>query len=54
VGGQRHDPGALSLEKRPAPAVQEARWASVPIWTNEKNLAATGIRIQDSLILSRK
>jgi hypothetical protein len=41
-------------ERETAPAVQEAGWASVTIWTNSEELAATGIRIQDSSILSRK
>ena len=29
------------------PIVQEARWAPGPVWTNEENLASTGILSPD-------
>ena len=46
VDGQRHAPAALP-PKHPVPIVQEAGWASGPVWTDEKNLARTGIRSPD-------
>jgi len=33
--------------KDTAPIVQEAGWASGPVWTGEENLASTGIRSPD-------
>jgi hypothetical protein len=42
VGGQRHPPAALPRD--PVPVVQEAGWASGPVWTGVENLAPTGIR----------
>jgi hypothetical protein len=47
VGGQRHAPAALSPGKDPAPVIQEAGWASRPVWTGAENLAPTGIRFPD-------
>ena len=47
VGGQRHAPVAFTPEKDPVPIVQEAGWASGPVWTGEENLAPTGIRSPD-------
>ena len=45
--GQRHAPAALYPEKYPEPIVQEAAWASEPVWTSAENLAPTGIRSPD-------
>ena len=39
VGGQRHAPVALPPGKDPVPIVQEAGWASGPVWTGAENLA---------------
>ena len=47
VGGQRHAPAAFTPGKDPVPIVQEAGWASGPIWAVEENLAPTGIRSPD-------
>jgi hypothetical protein len=40
-------PRALYPRKDPVPIVQEARWASGPVWTSAKNLASSGIRSPD-------
>jgi len=40
-------PGRFSPGKDPIPIVQEARWASRPVWTGAENLAHTGIRSPD-------
>jgi hypothetical protein len=45
--GQRHDPAATYLQERPGTHLQEAGWASGPVWTGAENLAATGIRSPD-------
>jgi hypothetical protein len=45
VGGQLHAPAALPRERDPVPIVQEAGWAPKSVWTNEENLARTGIHI---------
>ena len=42
VGGQRHAPAAFTPGKEPLPIVQEAGWASGPVWTGAKNLAPPG------------
>jgi hypothetical protein len=34
----------LAPGKDPVPIVQEAGWASGPVWTGAENLAPTGIR----------
>ena len=47
VGGQRHAPTALPPGKDPVPILQEAGWASGPVWTGAENLAPTGIRSPD-------
>ena len=44
VGGQRHAPAALPPGKGPVPTVQEAGWASGPIWTGAEDLKFTGTR----------
>jgi hypothetical protein len=38
----RFTPGKYSI-----PIVQEALWATGPVWTGAENLATTGIRIPD-------
>ena len=43
VGG-RHAPAAFTPGKDPVPIVQEAEWASGPVWIGAENLAPTGIR----------
>jgi hypothetical protein len=40
-------PGRFTPEKDPVPIVQEAGWASGPVWTNAENLSPTGIRSPD-------
>jgi hypothetical protein len=40
-------PGRFTPGKDPVPIVQEAWWASGPVWTCAKNLASTGIRSPD-------
>jgi len=40
-------PGHTTPEKDPLPIVQEAGWASEPVWTDAENLAPTGIRSPD-------
>ena len=45
--GQRHVRPQLGPGKDPVPIVQEAGWASGPVWTGVENLALTGIRSPD-------
>ena len=40
-------PGRLYPRKDPVPIVQEAGWASEPVWIGAENLAPTGIRSPD-------
>ena len=40
-------PGRLYPGKEPIPIVQEAGWASVPVWIGAENLAPTGVRSPD-------
>ena len=40
-------PGRLYPGKDPVPIVQEAGWASEPVWIGAENLAPTGIRSPD-------
>ena len=47
VGGQRHAPATFTPRKTPVPIVQEAGWASGPVWTGVEKLAPTGIRSPD-------
>ena len=47
VGGQHHAPAAFTPGKDPVPIVQEAGWASEPLWIGAENLAPTGIRSPD-------
>jgi hypothetical protein len=47
VGGQHHAPAAFTPVKDPVAIVQEAGWASEPLWIGAKNLAPTGIRSPD-------
>ena len=47
VGGQGHAPVALPPWKDSVPIVQEAGWASQPVWTGAENLALAGIRSPD-------
>jgi hypothetical protein len=42
VRGQRHAPAAPYPRERPVPIVQEAEWASGPVWTGVENLAPPG------------
>jgi hypothetical protein len=44
VAVQHHAPAAFTPGKYPVPIVQEAGWASEPIWIGAENLAPTGIR----------
>jgi len=37
-------PGRFTPGKDPVPIVQEAGWASEPVWTGAENFAPTGIR----------
>ena len=47
VGSQRHAPAAFTPGKDQVPIVQQAGWASEPVWTSAENLAPTGIRSPD-------
>ena len=48
VSGQQHAPAALYLrEKDPVPILQQAGWATGPVWTRRKNLVPTGIRFRN-------
>jgi hypothetical protein len=47
VGGQRHVPAALPLEKEPVRIIQEAGWVPGPVATGAENLTSTGIRFPD-------
>jgi hypothetical protein len=40
-------PGRFTPGKDPVPIVQDAGWASGPVWTCAKNLSPTGIRSSD-------
>ena len=40
--GQRHAPATPYPRERPVPIVQEAGWASGPVWTGAENLAPPG------------
>jgi hypothetical protein len=44
VGRQHHAPAAFTPGKDPVPIVQEAGWASEPVWRGAEILAPTGIR----------
>ena len=46
-GGRPHALAASTPGKDPVPIVQEAGWASGPVWTGAENLAVTGIRSPD-------
>ena len=52
VGGQHHAPAALPPGKTRVPVVQEAGWATGPVWTDGENLAPTGIRSPDRPVRS--
>ena len=43
----------FSPGKDPVPIVQEAGWATGPVWTGTENLAPTGIRSPDRLARSQ-
>jgi len=48
VGGQPHAPAASTPPgKDPVPILQEAGWATGPVWAGAENLAPTGIRSPD-------
>ena len=53
VSGQQHAPAVLYPRKDPVPIVQEAGWATGPVWTGAKNLAPTGIRFPDRPVRSQ-
>ena len=42
-GGSTPRPGRFTPGKDPVPIVQEAGWATGPVWTGAENLAPTGI-----------
>ena len=42
VGGQRHAPDALPLERDPVPIVQKPGWAPGPVSMGAKNLYLLG------------
>ena len=44
LGWSTPRPGRFTPGKDPVPIVQEAGWASKPVWTGVENLAPTGIR----------
>jgi hypothetical protein len=39
VGCKQHAPAAFTPEKYPISVVEEARWASEPVWIGAENLA---------------
>jgi hypothetical protein len=43
VGGKCHVAAALSQGIDPVPFLQEAGWASEPVWTAYKSLASTRV-----------
>jgi hypothetical protein len=43
MGAQRHTPATLPMND-PVPIVQEAGYASGPVWKDAENLASTGIK----------
>jgi hypothetical protein len=47
VGGQHHAPAAFTPGKEPVPIVQEAGWASEPVWIGAENLVPAGVRSPD-------
>ena len=51
--GQRHAPAALYPGKDLVPILQEAGWASGPVWTGVENLAHTGIRSPEPPVRSQ-
>ena len=53
VGGQHHAPAVFTPGKDPVRIVQEAGWASEPVWIGEENLAPIGIRSPDLLAPSK-
>ena len=48
-GWSTPQPGCFTLGKE---IVQEAGWAPGPVWTGGENIAPTGTRFQDCLLLS--
>jgi len=38
AGGQRHSPATFPPRKDTVPIVQEAGWATGPVWTRAENL----------------
>ena len=47
VGGQHHATAAFNPGKDPVAIVQEAGWASEPVWIGAENLAHAGIQSPD-------
>jgi hypothetical protein len=47
AGGMAPRPGRFTPGTKPVPILQEAGWASGPVWTGTENLAFTGIRSLD-------
>ena len=43
-GGSAPRPGRFTPRKDPVPIVQEAGWATGPVWAGAENLAPTGFR----------
>jgi len=52
-GGERSASRPGRTGKDPVPIVQEAGWASGPVWTGSENLAPTGIRFPDRPVRSQ-
>jgi hypothetical protein len=50
---RRHAPAASTPGKDPVPIVQEAVWATGPVWKGAENLAPTGNRYPDRPALSQ-
>jgi len=51
--GQRHASAAFYPGKGPVPIVQEAGWASGPVWTGAEDLTPTGFRSPDLPAISQ-
>jgi len=47
VRGQRHALAAPYPREDPVPIIQEAGWASGPVWTGAENLVPIGIQSPD-------
>jgi hypothetical protein len=54
VCGQRHAPATFTLGKDPVFIVQEAGWASEPVWIGAENLVPSGFEPQTFLSVASR